>query len=324
MTITILETGPFATIQDRGRYGYQKYGMPVSGPMDAFAFEAANILVDNEDNTASVEFTNPGLTFFAHQPILIAVTGNGIKLFIEDQEFPTWMSLFIRKNQTVRIEKSGPGMWGYLALSGGIHVDPILNSRATYLRGQLGGLEGRALQANDVLFVGSPDVDLTTAAGRIFTAEKRPSYSDSPTIRVIMGPQHEAFTPVGIQTFLSQDYTVQLESDRMGYRLGGPLIEHAGPPDIISDGIVTGAIQVPANGQPIVMMADHQTTGGYPKIATVIKADLPLMAQAQPNQTVRFCAVTPKSASVIYHAMMKNLLEKNWSLHETIIDHMQA
>ncbi len=324
MTLTILEAGPYATIQDRGRFGYQRYGMPISGPMDSFAFEAANILVDNEINTATIEFTTPGITFFTHAPMLIAATGYGIKLFIENEEFPTWMSLFIRKNRRIRIEKTGQGMWGYLAVSGGFQVDPILHSRSTYLRGNLGGLKGRGLQADDELHAGIPDVDLTTAAGRIFTPDKLPSYSESPTLRVILGPQTEAFNPQGIQTFLSQDYTIQYNSDRMGYRCEGEKIQHSGDTDLISDGIVTGAVQVPANGQPIIMMADHQTTGGYPKIATVIRADLPLLAQAPPLSKIRFCAVAPKSASIIYRAMMKDLLEKNWSLHETIIDNMQA
>lgn len=324
MTITILETGPAATIQDSGRIGYQRFGMPPSGPMDGYAFEAANILVDNPVNTAAIEFSFPGLTFHTEEHTLIAATGFGIKLFIENEEFSTWMSLFVRKNRTVRIEKTGNGMWGYLAIAGGINVKPVLGSASTYLRGKLGGLEGRTLQIDDQLKIGEPQVDLTTTAGRIFTPEKRPSYSNSPTLRVIMGPQHEAFSPQGIQTFLSQDYTIQLNSDRMGYRCEGPTIEHSTTSDIISDGIVTGSIQVPANGQPIIMMADHQTTGGYPKIATVVRADLPLLAQTPPLSKIRFCAVTPKSAAIIYNAMMKELLEKNWSLHETIIDNMQA
>ena len=324
MTITILEVGPSATLQDWGRYGYQRYGMPTSGPMDTFAFEAANILVDNEINTTTIEFTAPGITFWTHEPMLIAATGPGIKLYIEEEEFPTWMSLFIRKNRRVRIEKTGEGMWGYLAVSGGFNVPRVLGSTSTYLRARIGGLEGRRLQVDDVLAVGTPDVDLTTAAGRIFTADKTPNYSASPTLRVIMGPQVEAFTKKGIQIFLSQDYEIQLDSDRMGYRTEGAPIEHRGSPDIISDGIVKGSIQVPASGQPIIMMADHQTTGGYPKIATVIRADIPLLAQTQPLSAVRFCAVTMKSAEIIYNAMMKDLLEKNWSLHETIIDNMQA
>ena len=322
--ITILEAGPAATIQDLGRIGYQRFGMPPSGPMDAFAFEAANILVDNQANTAAVEFTAPGLTFYTHEPMLIAATGCGIKLYINDKELPTWMSLFVHKNRTVRIEKVGSGMWGYLAIAGGITVEPILGSTATYLRGALGGIHGRGLQTDDQFAIGKPQADLTTAAGRTFTPEKRPNYTPSPTLRVILGPQEDAFTSGGIQAFLSQDYEIQLDSDRMGYRCLGTKIAHRGSSDIISDGIVTGSIQVPASGQPIIMMSDHQTTGGYPKIAAVIRADLPLLAQTQPLSKIRFCAVTPKSASVVYRAMMKDLLEKNWSLHETIIDNMQA
>ncbi len=324
MTIEILATGPAATIQDSGRFGYQRYGMPVSGPMDAFAFQAANILVDNDTNSATIEFTAPGLSFVTTKPRLIAVTGYGLRLFINGIEFPVWMSVFVRKNREVHIEKTSEGMWGYLAVAGGFRAKRIMGSRATYLRGGIGGLEGRALLAGDLLKVGKPGVDLTTAAGRTFLPETRPSYNASPTLRVVMGPQQDSFSPKGIETFLSQDYTISTQSDRMGYRCEGTPIETISDQSFISDGIVNGAIQVPAGGQPIIMMADHQTTGGYPKIGVVTSADLPLAAQTQPGGRVRFVAVNIDSAVIAYRARWQALLDRNWSLHETFLGNMQA
>jgi allophanate hydrolase subunit 2 len=141
---------------------------------------------------------------------------------------------------------------------------------------------------------------------------------------VIPGPQDDLFTPAGLQAFLTHDYVLTGQSDRMGYRLEGAGIEHRGDADLISDGIVTGSVQVPASGQPIIMMADHQTTGGYPKIATVIRADLPLLAQCRVGAALRFCAVSAQTALIVYQALMKDLLAKNWSQHETFIDNMRA
>jgi antagonist of KipI len=324
MTIEILATGPAATIQDNGRFGYQRYGMPVSGPMDAFAFQAGNILVDNDINSAVIEFTAPGISFVTEKPRLIAVTGYGVRLFINGREFPAWMSVFVRKNREVHIEKTGEGMWGYLAVAGGFRAKRVMGSKSTYLRGGIGGMEGRALVAGDLLKVGKPDVDLTTAAGRTFLTETRPSYTASPTLRVVMGPQQDFFSPKGIETFLSQDYTISTQSDRMGYRCEGTSIESLTDQSFISDGIVNGAIQVPAGGQPIIMMADHQTTGGYPKIGVVISADLPLAAQTQPGGRVRFVSVNIDSAVIAYRARWQPLIDRNWSLHETFLGNMQA
>lgn len=324
MTIEILATGPAATIQDNGRFGYQRYGMPVSGPMDAFAFQAANILVDNPINSAAIEFTAPGLSFVTDKPRLIAVTGYGLRLYINGQEFPSWMSVFVRKNREVHIEKTDEGMWGYLAVAGGFRAKRVMGSRATYLRGGIGGMEGRALIAGDLLKVGKPKVDLTTAAGRTFLPETRPSYTPSPTLRVVLGPQQDFFSAKGIETFLSQDYTISTQSDRMGYRCEGPSIEILTDRSFITDGIVNGAVQVPAGGQPIIMMADHQTTGGYPKIGVVISADLPLAAQTQPGSRVRFVAANIDSAVIAYRARWQPLLDRNWSLHETFLGNMQA
>ncbi|MCD4751807.1 MAG: biotin-dependent carboxyltransferase family protein [Anaerolineaceae bacterium] len=324
MTFKVIEPGFLATVQDIGRTGYQRFGMPVSGGMDSYALAAANLLVDNKVNTAALEFNASGLTLVTNQDCLIAVSGYGIKLFVEQQEFQSWMSIFVREGCRIHIEKTEQGTWGYLAVAGGFTTQPMLGSYSTYLRGSLGGFEGRSLQKDDELSVGIPNIDLATGAGRKFPPDKRPSYCASPTLRVILGPQADMFTQKGIQTFLSSDYTITENADRMGYRLIGNIIAHKDKADIISDGIVTGSIQVPANGQPIIMMADHQTTGGYAKIAAVIRADLPLLAQTPPGHRIRFCAVSTKTASVVFRAMMKDLLKNYWSQHEIFIDNVQA
>jgi antagonist of KipI len=195
-----------------------------------------------------------------------------------------------------------------LAMAGGIDVPPVMGSRSTYLSGGFGGLEGCPLRRGDLIPVGPTDFHLPTRAGRTFPRRLIPAYSDEPEIRVILGPQDDYFTDEGIATFLSSEYAVSSTSDRMGCRLQGTKIAHKGPTGIISDGIPLGAVQVPPDGQPIVMMADRQTTGGYPKIATVVTADVPLLAQCVPGQSsVRFRAVGVEEAQASYREMMMTL-----------------
>lgn len=324
MGFLVIEPGFLSTIQDGGRPAFQRFGVPPSGAMDWYAFSAANQLADNAINAPALEFNALGPILLSQQDCLIAVTGHGVRLWVNEKEFPAWMSVFVREGSTIRIEKLDRGAWGYLAVAGGFEVPIIMGSSSTYLRASLGGFEGRTLQADDILPTGTPAADLSTAAGREFAPEYRPSYSQSPTLRIILGPQQDHFSAKGIQTFLTQEYTVQEHSDRMGYRLEGTAIEHLESADIISDGIITGSIQVPASGQPIIMMADHQTTGGYPKIGAVIRADLPLLAQCPPGSVVRFCAVNPQTAITVYRSLINHLLKPKWSSSETFIDHMRA
>jgi len=184
------------------------------------------------------------------------------------------------------------GCRAYLAVAGGIDVPRVLGSRATYLRGRLGGLDGRALQKGDVLPLGAPARDPGVAPGRHVPASRRPAYPAAVEARVVLGPQADRFTPAGLAAFLGGPYTVTPQADRMGYRLEGPAIEHARGHDIISDGIPLGGIQVPGEGQPIVLLVDRQTTGGYTKIATVISVDIARIGQTRPGQRVRFREVT--------------------------------
>ena len=298
------------TVQDLGRYGYERYGVPVSGAMDQFALRAANLLVGNPPHAAALEITLAGPTLRATDKCLIAVTGADLSLRVNDWEMPPWMAIFVRQGWTITFGDRKSGCRAYLAVAGGIDVMPIMGSRSTYLSGGFGGVEGRALRQGDVIPVGVVPFHLPERAGRSFPSNLVPDYSDAPEIHVVLGPQDDYFTDEGMATFLSGEYQVGPTSDRMGYRLQGPEIAHKGRADIISDGIPLGAVQVPADRQPIVMMADRQTTGGYPKIATVISADVPLLAQCLPGQsTVRFEAIGVEEAQSRYRRMMKALEE---------------
>jgi len=305
VALEVLDGGLLTTVQDLGRYGYERLGVPVAGAMDPFALQAANILVGNRPGEAALEITLVGPTLRATESCLIAITGADLSPRLNGQEMPMWMAVFVRKGWLIEFGERKSGCRAYLAVAGGIDVPPIMGSKSTYLRGGFGGFEGRALKEGDLIPIGRPAYHLPSLAGNEFPADRIPEYSDAPEVCVILGPQDDHFTEEGIATFLSSEYKVSPASDRMGYRLQGPEIAHKGPTGIISDGIALGSVQVPADRQPIVMMADRQTTGGYPKIATVISADIPLLAQCVPGaSTVTFKAITVEEAQARYREMM--------------------
>lgn len=282
--------------------------MPTSGAMDAFAFRAANLLAGNDPNAAAVEIGLGGIALRALRDCVIAVAGVGYALSVYIWDFPLWSSYYVRGGWTIRLDKLDFGMWAYLAVSGGVQTPSMLGSSSTYLHGAFGGLDGRRLQAGDVLRSGTPSRPLTDLAARTLPAEARLAYSDNPMLDVIMGPQDEYFTDESIETFFSSEYLVSPTSDRMGYRLEGPALTHLGKTELLSEGMTMGAIQVPSGGQPIVMMADSPTTGGYPKIGTVVSADLPLLTQCAPGRSkIRFRKTTVAKAQKKYREIMKGL-----------------
>jgi antagonist of KipI len=308
MSLEIIEVNGLATIQDSGRTGWRKFGVPASGAMDAFAFRAANLLAGNDLNCAAVEIGLGDITLRALHDCVIAVAGAGFGLSVYIWDFPLWGSYYVRGGWTIRLSKLDYGMWAYLAISGGVQTPPILDSRSTYLRGPFGGLDGRQLQAGDVLRSGTPSRTLNDLAARALPESARPAYSDNPTLDVIMGPQENYFTEESIAKFISHEYTVSPTSDRMGYRLEGGKLIHRNKAELLSEGMAMGAIQVPSNGQPIVMMADSPTTGGYPKIGTVASADLPLLAQCVPGKSrIRFRETTVTEAQRKYRELMRGL-----------------
>jgi len=308
MSLELVEVNGLATIQDSGRKGWRRFGVPLSGPMDVFAFQAANLLAGNPSNSAAVEIGLGDMAFRATRDCLIAVAGAGFDLSVYIWDFPLWSSFFVRSGWIIRMNKTDNGMWAYLAIAGGVQTQPMLGSRSTYLRGALGGFEGRLLQAGDRLPSGTPSQPVNDLAARALPIEARPSYGGNPIVDVIMGPQENYFADESKSTFLSSEYSVSLTSDRMGYRLEGPALSHRDKAEMISEGMTPGAIEVPSNGQPIVMMADCPTTGGYPKIASIVSADLPVLAQCVPNKSkIRFQETTMAKAQKKYRVLMNGI-----------------
>ncbi|MCE5209485.1 MAG: biotin-dependent carboxyltransferase family protein [Chloroflexi bacterium] len=308
MSVLIHSAGFLTSIQDAGRFGYEKYGIPCSGPMDRFALYAANLLVGNSWDAAGLEFCISGPALVMGDDCLIAAAGSGFSLVVNGRPMPFWMSIFARRGDYLEFSRSGDGNWGYLAVSSGIALPLLMGSRSTYLKGKIGGLQGTILKNGDILPLFPQPDSIYPLAGRCVLPESRPVYQTQPTIHVIPGPQDERFTSTGLDTFYNSLYHISSTSDRMGYRLDGPQVEHTSGADMLSDGMAFGSIQVPANGQPIVMMSEHPTTGGYTKIATVISADLPVLAQCVPGvDSVRFAPVTIEIAQQRYRRLINNL-----------------
>jgi antagonist of KipI len=306
--LEVIDVSGLATIQDTGRKGWMRFGIPISGVMDTFAFHAVNALLGNSPGCAVVEIGMGDITFRALQDCVISIAGYGYSLSVYIWEFPLWSSYFVRSGWTVHLHKLDVGMWVYVAMTGGVQTQPTLGSRATYLRGAIGGFQGRQLQVGDSLRSIQPSVSLSELAARTLPKEACPKYDEHPIIDVILGPQTNYFPEESITTFLSEDYKVSTTSDRMGYRLEGSVLTHRGKTELISEGMTFGAIQVPSNGQPIVIMADGPTTGGYPKIGAVASADLPLLVQCTPNKSrVRFRKTTVAQAQKKYRALMGGL-----------------
>jgi antagonist of KipI len=290
----VTKPGFSTMVQDLGRFGFQRYGVPFSGAMDTYAFTAANLLVGNKPSEACLETTllGPELEFLNEAQIAIA--GANFSPSVNGEKAGRWQTLQVRRGDVLSFGSPKSGCRAYLAVRGGINVPTVLGSKSTYLRGGFGGFHGRQLKAGDVLETQEPIVPL--ASGFTLPQELIPDYKDELTVEVVLGPQTEYFTERGLETFLSNVYEVTTESDRMGYRLEGAEVEQRGSMDIVSDAIPVGAVQVPRNGKPIILMRDAQTTGGYPKIAVVTSPDVSRLGQAKPNDRIRFSKVSPSRA----------------------------
>jgi biotin-dependent carboxylase-like uncharacterized protein len=304
--LRVVTSGLMTTLQDLGRPGYQRLGIPVSGALDAVSLRAANLLVGNAQGTGALEIAYQGPTLAVEaESVRVAFTGASAPIDIVSDEgasgirrVPPLQSVRLGKGQLLRIGALSGSAVGYLAVEGGFDIAPALGSQSTFARAGLGGQHGRALRQGDRLPLRHeqaqdrqecilPSLDL--AAPRHF--------------RVVLGPQDDYFSQQGKRTLLESVYTVTPASDRMGMRLEGPLLEHTGGYNIVSDGIAPGSIQVPGNGLPIVLLADRQTTGGYPKIATVISADIPALGRLTPGAKVAFAAVDLTAAEAAHHQL---------------------
>jgi allophanate hydrolase len=294
--LRIISPGPHTTVQGKPRIGYQDIGVPASGPLDRVSLRLANALVGNPPDAPALELLLQGpLCEVAAESVRLALVGCAARIEVRSQPprtIPAGRSVRLTRGVVFRIGPLADSTCAYLAIEGGFAVAPVLGSPSTYVRGGFGGLHGRRLEKGDAVPLAMAAVD---ARDEQELAEPfDPAYERR--IRVVLGPQDDHFTDEGVRTFLSSAYTVSPQADRMGFRLDGPAIRHANDYNIVSDGVVPGSVQVPGTGRPIVLLVDNQTTGGYPKIATVISADLPLVGRRRPGRSMRFTAVSVREA----------------------------
>ena len=299
--ITILDGGLMTTIQDKGRPGFQQYGMSVSGAMDDFSMRVGNLLVGYEPYEAVLETTILGPTVQFNVNTVIAITGAKMNPQINSKPVPMWRSILVNSGDILTFLGLISGCRSYIALAGGIGIESVMGSKSTYVRGAIGGLNGNKLQVGDEFDLDLKNKDLSGLDNKRIPQEYLPIYANTCEIRVVLGPQDDYLTQETISVFFESEYEVTNEADRMGYRLSGSKIEHIQGADIISDGIALGSIQVPRYGMPIIMMADRQTTGGYTKIATVISSDLAILAQLRPGDKIRFKQVSITKAHEIFN-----------------------
>ncbi|MEH0833003.1 biotin-dependent carboxyltransferase family protein [Pectobacterium cacticida] len=301
--LDVISPGLFTTVQDAGRYGYAHLGVPASGPMDMIAFRLANAIVGNGPECAALELTALGGRYRVMGGECILCLGGAVEAQVAGRKLEPWVGHRLAEGSELIIGRIQRGLRAYLALSGGIEAQPVLGSRATLTRASLGGWQGRALRKGDRL----PLAEQTDTGRRHCSHALLTSLYRCGPLSVVMGPQQEAFTAASLLTFLHERYRVSVHADRMGYRMAGPALAHTHGADMVSDAVVPGSIQVPGNGQPIIALHDRQTTGGYPKIATLIGADLPRVGQLRPGQSVAFRAVTAQEGVAHWRRLQEGI-----------------
>lgn len=313
MSIFIKSPGALSTVQDMGAVGHLADGFPSAGVMDRYSAALANILVGNGEGDAVVEMTMKGMCITFLDRTVFALTGADMTPMLCKKNIPMNAAVTAHPGDVLEMGFARTGCRGYLAIRGGIDVPRVFGSRSTNLRCSFGGYYGRRLEEGDVV----PITPAPLLSEYAVSARNLP-YSGvggkNISVRAVPGPQDYMFTPEALETFFSSPYTVSPESDRMGIRLKGEVLESRDGVDIISDGIVFGSVQVPRSGMPIVLMADRQTTGGYAKIATVIEADLPSLAQARPGDEITFVKTDVKSAAAALKGMRASLAQVRASL----------
>jgi 5-oxoprolinase (ATP-hydrolysing) subunit C len=285
----ILGAGPGVTLQDGGRRNFLRFGVTVAGPMDPLAFATANAAAGTRHDATAIEVSLGGIEVMAEgAAVTVAIAGGDFRLALGDRDWTGAARVRLDPHARLVIRPGSTGVWCYLSVAGRIAIPAVLGSTATHVRSALGGLKGTALQAGDFLPITDPQVLEPPLAAIAAPWLKRPGN----IIRVILGPQENYFAADQIATFIDGPWTISTRSDRMAYQLEGPRLKHAKGFNIVSDGIALGAIQVPGEGLPLVLMADRQPTGGYPKIATVIGADVGKLAQLRPGTQLRFEVVS--------------------------------
>jgi len=327
MTLHIVTGGLQTTVQDLGRAGHQSQGIPVGGAMDLLALRVGNLLVGNNHGDAALEATliGPAITF--DQDTLIALTGADLDASINGTPVPAWHPIFVPRGGTLRFGQPRLGCHVYVAAAGGIDVPLVFGSRSTYLRAHFGGYEGRALRSGDAVQVGVPSrlsermAASLRESGAVPAVARwslggllRPRYGDDPTVRLLAGAHIGALSGDARERFFSGTFRVSSSSDRMGYRLESVELALEAPVELLSEGVVFGTVQLPPAGAPIVLMADRQTTGGYPRIGEVIGVDLPLIAQLKPGDRLRFRLVSLDDAQRLYLAQEQELAQARFAI----------
>lgn len=314
MGIRIIKAGMMTTVQDLGRTGYQSQGFSVAGVMDVRSFKIANLLLDNPENEAVLEFALIGPTLEFTAGTLIAITGGDFQPTINGEPAPMYTAIDIHKGDVLKFGSARTGSRGYIAFSSYLKISVVMGSRCTNMKSSIGGFKGRKLQDGDYIGFRIKRRYLPFFLSR--TLELDEFNQNEVTLRVVLGPQDEKFSRQGIETFLSSEYTVTSDFDRMGCRLEGPFIARKETTDMISDGIAFGSIQVPSHGKPIILLADRQTTGGYPKIATVASVDIPWLVQRKTDHKVRFKAISVEEAQRLYLEESEELNRMRKKIHQ--------
>jgi antagonist of KipI len=320
VTLRIVTGGLQTTVQDLGRMGRQRSGIPVCGAMDRLALRVGNMLVGNDDDAAALEASliGPAITF--EQSALIALTGGDLEATINGSEVPPWHAISVPAGATLRCGQPRVGCRAYIAVAGGVDVPLVFGSRSTYLRAQFGGYEGRALRSGDLLLTGERSREAEEIAvalresGAAAVAARwsvagalRPRYTDDPVARLIPGAHYDLLDDESRDRLGAATFRISSSSDRMGYRLTGVELSLREPIELLSEGVAFGTVQLPPGGEPIVLMADHQTTGGYPRVGEVASVDLPLVAQLKPGDRLRFQLVSVEEAQDVYLAQERDL-----------------
>ena len=304
--ITVLKPGMLTTIQDLGRYGLQRYGVLVNGAMDMYSHRLANLLVGNDESKPTLEVTliGPHLQFEADT--IIAIGGADLSPAIDGLPIRMWKPYYIKRRQHLTFGTIKNGCRAYIAVAGGIHVPAVMKSASTYLRGKYGGHEGRALQTGDRLLLNSADCG-TSALNWTIADELLPHFHNQPVIQVMKGRQFDLFQTDSQQALFASTFEVTHQSDRMGYRLKGPLLKRKTESEMLSEAVAFGSIQVPADGNPIILLADRQTTGGYPKIAQIASVDFAKIAQTKPGDRITFKEISQEDAQQQYLQLERNI-----------------
>ncbi|MCG7343164.1 biotin-dependent carboxyltransferase family protein [Sporosarcina sp. ACRSL] len=319
--IEVRKPGLHDTVQDLGRYGYQKFGVVAGGAMDPFSHRVANLLVGNKETEATLEMTLVGPHLLFKEDALIAICGGDLAPAIEGIAVPMWKSVFIRKGSELRFGAAKAGGRAYLSVAGGFDMPVVLGSRSTYVKARLGGLNGRAVGKGDVLHVGPPTMYSVAMEEKLASDEPfqaadwqvarhlLPRLSNHSEIRVMQGRQYELFDEESHYKFWNESFTVSSQSDRMGYRISGPILQLKEPMEMVSEAVTYGSIQVPADGNPIILAADRQTTGGYPKIGQLASVDSTKLAQAKAGDRLSFKEVTIEESQRLFAKQEMNLKE---------------